>query len=174
MNIKDVSQISTKNGDKGKSKDYSNREFKKNNILFETLGTIDELSSNLGMAYHYTNFEDLMKIQRDLQSLNSFIATDPNSKVYSKLQPMSAESVKWLEEKMQNFLDQKPLEPRFTLPGSEKSIKGAYIDIARTIARRAERRLTEFVETHQRTDLDLVQSYLNRLSDYLFVLSCNI
>ncbi|MBN2876405.1 MAG: ATP:cob(I)alamin adenosyltransferase [Bacilli bacterium] len=174
MVIDKVKQVTTKKGDKGTSKDYSSRSFRKDNILFETLGTMDELSSNLGLAYHYTKNEEIIVVQKELQKINSLIATDPQSEQYKKLAKMSLEPVEWLEMKMQDLLDKKPLEPRFTLPGSEKSLNGAYIDVSRTIARRAERRLTEFVELHQRSDLELVQSFVNRLSDYLFVLSCNI
>lgn len=174
MYIKNVKQIASKLGDKGTSKDYSSREFRKDDALFEVLGTLDELSSNLGLAYHYTKHNDLIQIQKDLQKINSLIATDPFSEWYSKLEPLKDDSVIWLEKKMQDMLDAKPLEPRFTLPGSEKTINGAYLDVCRTIARRAERRLTVFVESKHRKDLGLVQSYVNRLSDYLFVLSCNI
>lgn len=174
MEIKETKQISTKSGDKGSAKDYSNREFKKNNILFEILGTIDELSSYLGLAYHFNHLEDILVIQKELQKINSLVATDPQSALYGKLQSLNSESAIWLEEKMQMMLDKKPLEPRFTLPGSEKSLNGAYIDLARAICRRAERRLTEFVETNQRDDLDQVQIYINRLSDYLYILSCNL
>jgi len=174
MYIKNVKQIASKLGEKGSSKDYSSREFKKNNILFETLGTIDELSSYLGLAYHFTKCEDIIEIQKLLQNINSQLATDPNSENYGKLNVVKEESVLWLENRMQISLDNKPLEPRFTLPGSEKSLNGAYMDVARTIARRAERRLTDFIELHQRYDLEIVQSFINRLSDYLYVLSCNL
>ncbi len=174
MDIKKVQQISSKKGDKGNAKDYSSRSFSKNDILFETLGTIDELSSNLGLAYHFVKRDDILEIQKVLQQLNSLIATDPNSEIYARLEQLRPEVVLWLENKMQEMLDLHPLEPRFALPGSEKSLNGAYLDVCRTIARRAERRLTEYINVHEREDLAVVQSYINRLSDYLFVLSWNV
>lgn len=174
MSIKETRQISTKAGDHGTSKDYSNRTFQKSHILFETLGTIDELSSQLGLAYHYCKCTDLKMIQKELQSINSLIATDPASMLYAKLPQTEERSVFWLEDKMQQLLNDHPLEPKFTLPGSEKSLNGAYVDVARAVCRRAERRLAEFVLLNQREDLNIVQSYLNRLSDFLFVLSCNL
>ncbi len=174
MKINKTNQISTKNGDKGSSNDYSSRSFKKNNILFETLGTIDELSANLGLAYHYTHLSDILTIQKELQKINSLIATDPISEQYKKLSKLEVCSVEWIEKRIQETLDLKPIEPRFTLPGSEKSLKGAYIDVSRTITRRAERRVIEFVDLNQRSDLEMIQSYMNRLSDYLYVLSCNL
>ena len=66
------------------------------------------------------------------------------------------------------------MEARFTLPGSEKTALGAYFDFARTLARKSERRVVDFSEKHDRNDLDLIKKYLNRLSDYLYVLACNI
>ncbi len=174
MQIKKVSQISTKNGDKGNTLDYSNRPFKKNNILFEVLGTIDELSSNLGLAYHYTKYEEIIRIQQTLQQINSLIATDSNSNKYDSLKKLKIDSINWLENTMQNVLNEHPLEAKFSLPGSEKSLNGAYIDVCRTITRRAERRLIELIDLHKRNDLNLVLSYINRLSDFLFVLSNNL
>lgn len=174
MKIDRIRQISTKLGDKGSSKNYSNRAFKKNDILFEVLGTIDELSSFLGLTYHYSNYENIMVIQKYLQNINSVIATDPDSENYSKITKITVNDVIWIETMLQNMLDIKPLEPRFTLPGSEKSLVGAYFDFSRTIARRAERRLVEFSDKYARTDLDLVKSFMNRLSDFLYVLSCNM
>ena len=174
MDIKKVGQISSKKGDKGSSTDYSSRSFLKSNILFEVLGTMDELSSNLGLAYHHTKYEYLLTIQKTLQTINSLIATDPNSEQYKRLKQIQIDSVVSMESLMQEILDRYPLEPRFALPGSEKSLNGAYMDICRTIARRAERRLTDLIIEQERNDLGIVQSYVNRLSDFLFVLSWNL
>ncbi|XMB71479.1 ATP:cob(I)alamin adenosyltransferase [Mycoplasmatota bacterium WC30] len=174
MYIKKVNQVATKNGDKGISKDYSNISYKKNDILFETLGSIDELNSFLGLSYHYTKCEELIFIQKELQKISAIIATNPESELYKKIELLNTENITWVEEKMQLALDNHPIEARFTLPGSEKSLNGAYLDYARTLARKAERRLTEFAEKHNRKDLNTIKSYINRLSDYLYVLSCNL
>jgi len=174
MQIKKVDQISSKNGDKGAAKDYSSRTFEKSNSLFETLGTIDELSANLGLAYHYVHYEGIITVQKNLEQINALIATDPKSEQYITLKPIGKEAIYWMEETMQIILDKHPLEPRFFLPGSEKSLEGAYLDVSRTIARRAERRLSEFIQDHKRNDLTMVQSYMNRLSDFIFVLSCHL
>lgn len=173
MKIDKLRQISTRFGDKGESKNYNNISFKKNDILFETLGTIDELSSFLGLTYHYSNYENIIIIQKHLQNINSIIATDTHSTNYTKLTQITSADIEWIELELQKVLDIKPLEPRFTLPGSEKSLVGAYFDVCRTLVRKAERRLIDFSEKYSRTDLDFVNSFMNRLSDYLFVLSCN-
>ena len=174
MKIDKLRYISTKYGDRGLSKNYNNVSYKKSDILFETLGTIDELSSFLGLTYHYSKHENIMPIQKHLQNINSTIATDPQSDNYSKITKINNKDVEWIELELQKVLDIKPLEPRFTLPGSEKSLIGAYFDFSRTLARKAERRLVYFSDKHTRSDLDIAKSFMNRLSDYLFVLSCNI
>lgn len=174
MKIDKLRQISTKFGDKGESKNYNNDSFKKSDILFETLGTIDELSSFLGLTYHYSKYENIILIQKYLQNINSIIATNPQSDNYSKITQIERADIEWIELELQKVLDLKPLDPRFTLPGSEKSLAGAYFDFSRTLARKAERRLVDFSDKHSRTDLNLVKSFMNRLSDYLYVLSCNI
>lgn len=172
--IRKIKYISTKIGDKGTSKDYSNREYRKSDILFETLGTIDELSSFLGLTYHYSKYEDIKKIQKDLQNINSVIATSPASDLYRKITMISDEDVNWLESSMQKALDIKSIEPKLFLPGSEKSLVGAYFDVCRTLARKAERRINQYAEKYHRADLKELKSYINRLSDFLFVLSCNL
>lgn len=172
--IRKIKYISTKIGDKGTSKDYNNKEYSKSDILFETLGTIDELSSFLGLTYHYSKFENIKKIQRDLQNINSIIATAPNSDLYEKITMINHEDVNWLESNMQKALDLKSIEPKLFLPGSEKSLVGAYFDVCRTLARKAERRINQYAEKYKRADLKELKSYINRLSDFLFVLSCNL
>ena len=174
MYIKNVNQVATKNGDKGISKDYSNKSYKKSDILFETLGSIDELNSFLGLCYHYTKCEDIILIQKKLQEISAVIATNPESELYHKIELLKIKDVEWIEARMQLALDNHPIEARFTLPGSEKSLNGAYLDYARTLARKAERRLNEFEEKHNRKDLDTIKSYINRLSDFLYVLSCSL
>jgi len=174
MKINKISNIATKQGDKGTSKNYNNDLYRKSDILFETLGSIDELSSFLGLTYHFSNLNRIIIIQNDLQKLSSVIATSPKSDLYSKIQMITVEDVISLEAKMQKELDKKSIEPKLFLPGSEKSNIGAYFDVCRTKARRAERRIDEFILKHDRHDLEIVRSYINRLSDYLFVLSCNL
>ncbi len=174
MKLDNIKHVSTKIGDKGTSKNYSNETYRKSDTLFNVLGTLDELSSFLGLAYHYVKYEDIKNIQINLQNLMTLVATSPNSNNYEKIEKCDQSKIDKMEATMQSLLDKSPLEPKFYLPGSEKSKEGAYLDICRVIARRAERRLDEFVISHKRTDLDKVRKYLNRLSDYLFILSCTL
>lgn len=173
MSINKLAHISTKLGDSGTSKNFNNEKYRKSDILFEVLGSFDELSSQLGLIYHFYMDENIKTIQKNLQCISSQIATSPDSDLYSKIEKLESETITNLESKMEFLLKKTPLEPRLYLPGSEKSKNGAYFDVCRTIARRAERRLDEFIQRHKRTDLNLVSSYVNRLSDYLFILSFN-
>ena len=171
MTISSIKQISTKKGDKGQSRNYNNESYDKDDILFETLGTLDELNSYLGLTYHFSELNFIKIIQSNLQYISSIIASNPNSDLYLKLRKLDITDVTLIEDKIQILLDHKPLENHFFLPGSEKSKKGAYYDVCRAIARRAERRVVEFSKVKNRSDLDIVKQYMNRLSDLLFLLS---
>ncbi len=173
MKIDNVHIISTKKGDQGTSKNYSNQSFSKDDILFDTLGTIDELSSHLGLTYHHTNYEKIKVIQTTLQAINALIATDlsVHPERYEALRKINDKDIVALEEEGQKHLQQNPLEPRFVLPGSEATLGGAYCDLARAVCRRAERTLVRYVNTTNRRDLEGPKKYLNRLSDFLFILA---
>lgn len=173
MKIKDVNTISTKKGDSGTSKNYSNQTFTKDDILFETLGSMDELSSILGLTFHHSNYEKIKTYQTTLQAINALIATDRNANEerYDKLRQINEKDIEALEAEGQRHLDQNPLEPRFVLPGSEASPSGAYFDLSRAVCRRAERTLVRYVNHTQRQDLVYAQKFLNRLSDLLFILA---
>jgi cob(I)alamin adenosyltransferase len=79
--------------------------------------------------------------------------------------------IQFIEDHLQATLNTYPSNDSFYLPGTEKTKLGAYLDVCRAIARRAERRLVSFVKKHRRKDLVFAQKYINRLSDLLFVLS---
>lgn len=169
--IKNYETISTKNGDKGMSRNYSNELISKSDILFDVLGNIDELSSLLGLIYHKTTFKDPLKvIQKVLQHINSVIATTDERR-RNTLVKVTDVDVMYLETLEQKLLNDTEIKPVFVLPGSDTSLEGAYFDMARSVARRAERFLTKFYMIHERTDLGLEARYLNRLSDLLFILS---
>jgi ATP:cob(I)alamin adenosyltransferase len=171
MSISKLNQISTKKGDKGSSKNYNNEVYDKDDSLFEALGTIDELNSYLGLTYHYSKVSLIKQIQLYLQNISSLVATNPKSAHYGSLNKIDEDDVTLLEDHIENLLEEKPLENQFYLPGSEKSIAGAYFDVCRTIARRAERRIVSFSKHHKREDLDVIKKFMNRLSDLFFLLS---
>jgi cob(I)alamin adenosyltransferase len=171
MPVTRLEQISTKKGDSGKSKNYNDDAYKKDDILFETLGTIDELSSFLGLTYHEVKLPIIKTVQENLQTINSMIATKPSSQLYQKISYITDVDLQFIEDHIQATLNTYPSNDSFYLPGTEKTKEGAYFDVCRTIARRAERRMVSFVRKHKRKDLLFAQKYMNRLSDLLFVLS---
>ena len=168
--IDDYRVISTTSGDKGLSRNYSNVELSKSNILFETLGDIDELSSSLGIIYHMTEDKDIIRLmQTKLQNICSIIATSVDSSRRDSLKQITNDDILVLEELEQQLLNETVIEPLFVLPGSDTSKLGAQYDLSRAITRRAERSLVIFVEINRRNDLTYCLKYLNRLSDLLFI-----
>jgi cob(I)alamin adenosyltransferase len=171
MKLERYTQISTKSGDKGHSSNYNNQRFRKDDLLFDTIGTIDELSSLLGIVYHYSKHGDLIKrIQLKLQHINSLIATT-KQEMFEGLNKVTEEDIRYLEEQEQALLETVTIERMFVLPGSEGSKESAYLQLARAVTRRAERHLVRFVYENDRHNLDDALRYLNRLSDLLFILA---
>jgi len=164
--------IVTKGGDKGRTSLYNGRRVSKDHIRIEICGTLDELSSYLGVAKSLIKVRSIRKIleliQKDLFILNAEIATEAKS--LKKLQKrIGAKSIAWLQERIIE-LEAKAKGKRggFSLAGANKI--SSNLDLARTITRRAERR----VVTLQRKKLlknKHILIYLNRLSDLLYLLS---
>lgn len=171
--ISNARHISTKSGDEGFSRNYSNDKLIKTDILFDTLGNIDELSSILGVCFHETNIykKEIVNIQKDLQNIMSIIATNFEDKNYAKLTKITIKDINNLENIEQTILDSKPLQPRFVLPGSDSSKEGSYFDLSRAVARRCERSVIKFKDYNKREDLGLVLKYLNRVSDLLYIMA---
>ncbi len=171
MKIQKISQVSTKTGDKGYSFTYSGEKISKGDVLFEVLGDIDELSSFLGLAYHFHKSDNLITIQRILQRLASMFATSFEHPNYSKLNKITDEDVSWLEAQSTRIIESSSIEAGFALPGSYSSLAGAYLDICRAVTRRTERTITRYLSKNKRGDLDTCFKFINRLSDYLFILA---
>lgn len=170
--IKDYQVISTKKGDKGTSKNYSNESYRKTDILFDTLGTFDELTSFLGLAYHYAPYkDDIQMIQKDIQFINSIIATNPLDHDRRKIRLFDDSDVERLEKIEAKVLENTEIAPRFVLPGSDSSKAGAYLDVCRAVSRKAERMLNRFYDLKERTVDGKVLAYVNRLSDLLFIMA---
>lgn len=162
-------KIYTKTGDEGTTSLFGGKRVSKSELRIDTYGTVDELNSWIGVLrdqeVNQKRKDILIEIQDRLFTIGSILATEPeNTKV--KIPSLSESDVAFLEKGMDDM--DTLLQPMrfFVLPGGHVSISWGHV--ARTVCRRAERLV---ISLHQLEKVDpLVIKYLNRLSDYLFVL----
>jgi len=160
-------KIYTKVGDKGYTKQVTGKMVPKYDLQIEALGAIDELDSWVGYCAANLSKEtkeiqpELTEIQRNLYLLQADLVVKTHNE-------MSLELTTKMEKRIDELV--KIVEPirAFILPGGKKS--GASLQYARTLARRAERRIAELNEKQEPVSAEIMQ-YLNRLSDYLFELA---
>lgn len=170
LNAKNSMKIYTKTGDEGTTSLFGGKRVSKADLRIDTYGTVDELNSFLGLVrdqeVNLKRKESLVNIQNTLFVIGAILATEPgNTKV--KIPSLHEDDVSFLEKEIDSM--ETELEPMrfFVLPGGHPAV--SFCHVARTVCRRAER-LT--IALHdQETVNPLVIKYLNRLSDYLFVLS---
>lgn len=164
-------KVYTKTGDKGKTSLIGGTRVQKDHIRIESYGTVDELNSWIGLIRVQELEEDvaktLVEIQDRLFTVGSSLATDPERSPKTKMPDLIETDIELLEQEMDKMNEVLPPMKFFVLPGGNNTI--SYLHIARTICRRAERKVIEL--GHENFVAPLVQQYLNRLSDYLFVLS---
>jgi cob(I)alamin adenosyltransferase len=163
-------KIYTKTGDQGTTGLFGGKRVSKSNIRIDTYGTVDELNSWIGLLrdleINKNRVDVLIEIQDRLFTTGSILATEPNnSKV--KIPDLVDADIQLLEKEIDRMDSE--LEPMksFILPGGHQSV--SYCHIARTVCRRAERLTVQLQEEEPINTM--VIKYLNRLSDYLFVLS---
>ncbi len=170
-------KIYTKTGDKGSTALFGGTRVSKNHLRIEAYGTIDELNSYIGLIKDqeidgFTK-KDLIQIQNDLFTLGAMLATPPEKETLKSgkerlnIPKVTEKSIKFLEEKIDFMNDSLPQMTHFILPGGHTTV--SYCHIARCVCRRAERCSVTLNE--QETVSSDVLMYLNRLSDYLFVLA---
>lgn len=163
-------KIYTKTGDKGTTALFGGKRVSKADLRIETYGTVDELNAYVGLVRDQLVNENrkpiLVEIQDRLFTIGSILATEPgNTKV--KVPSLLQDDIAVLEKEI-DFMDaQLPAMKSFVLPGGHQSV--SFCHVARTVCRRAER-LVIALDATEKTDALVIQ-YLNRLSDYLFMLS---
>jgi|SRR5690606_4487867 len=170
-------KVYTKTGDKGTTALFGGTRVPKHHIRIESYGTVDELNSHIGlirdqdMNPHYKKV--LEHIQDRLFTLGAILATDPekltlkNGKERLNIPKISEENIQYLENEIDAMDSELPPMTHFVLPGGHTTV--SYCHIARCVCRRAER-LSVHLHELEPTD-ERVLTYLNRLSDYLFVLA---
>jgi len=164
-------KIYTKTGDSGSTSLIGGTKVSKSELRIEAYGTIDELNSFIGLCRDLivnTNARSILQeVQDRLFTIGSALAVDPDKDSKLKIPDLHESDVILLEGQIDTMNDFLPPMKNFVLPGGHVTVSN--IHIARCVCRRAERLCVRLLET-SRESHPLIIKYLNRLSDYLFVL----
>ena len=167
-------KIYTKTGDNGETSLFGGKRVKKYHVNIQAYGTVDELNSWVGLLKdEITTMNEkkiLINIQNNLFVIGSHLACGEDSKLISKLPSLNDNSITELENAIDVMQSALEVMKNFVLPGGH--ILSSYSHIARCVCRRAERLTIEISD--QIKINPLIIQYLNRLSDFLFVLSRKI
>ena len=167
-------KIYTKSGDKGKTSLIGGKRVSKDDIQIDAYGTIDELNSNLGLLRDYCSIESdksfILNIQKDLFIIGSLLAVDYSKKSNEQRIDFSQNKIILIENKIDEIDLSLSKMTNFIIPGGHVTVSTCHI--SRSICRRAERKCIKFAKQFELNNDILI--YLNRLSDYLFVLSRKI
>jgi cob(I)alamin adenosyltransferase len=165
-------RIYTRTGDKGSTSLIGGVRVPKNHIRIESYGTVDELNSQLGLVNDLTQDTEvtdwIREVQDRLFTLGAELATAPDKDVKMKLPDLHAEDITWLEGRIDFMNEGLPEMRSFIIPGGNAGASACHV--ARCICRRAERICVGMVEDGEAIP-ELAVGYLNRLSDFLFVLA---
>lgn len=169
-------KIYTKTGDQGTTSLFGGSRVSKTNIRIDAYGAIDELNSWLGLIrdqdIDVQHKKTIIKIQNDLFTIGSVLATDPKKAILKtgkerlNITTIKETDIHFLEQEMDVMNSSLPAMTHFILPGGHQTV--SYCHIARTVCRRAERKSTALFE--KKPFETSILAYINRLSDYLFVL----
>jgi cob(I)alamin adenosyltransferase len=165
-------KIYTKTGDKGKTSLIGGTKVLKSHLRIDSYGNVDELNSHLGLLGDYINTDAAIAVIREIQdrlfTIGSSLACDPEKESGLKIPDLKEEDITFLEKEMDRMNEELPAMTSFLIPGGNVAVSQAHV--ARCVCRRAERSCVFLSSNGEFVEL-LVIKYLNRLSDYLFVLS---
>jgi cob(I)alamin adenosyltransferase len=163
-------KIYTKKGDEGSTSLIGGTKVLKSIQRIEAYGTVDELNSYIGWVRDLCQIEKqkitLLEIQDRLFTIGSLLASDPE-KSKMKLPELKEADIEFLEKEIDNMNEELPEMKFFILPGGHPTVSCCHV--SRCVCRRAERAVVHLAESSPVDKLTL--KYLNRLSDYLFVLA---
>lgn len=163
--------VTTKTGDKGLSSLANGERVSKDNLIFEVIGNLDELNSWLGLVAVKMEFEFsehrkyILELQDTLFYIGAEVAQSPKAKLKQAALTKLENEATVIQESMKDGWHTK-----FVLPGGTDL--GANLDIARTVCRRCERSMV--LLHNQRPVNQMLIKYINRLSDYLYLLRCYV
>ena len=165
-------KIYTKTGDKGKTSLIGGTKVLKSHARIEAYGTVDELNSNIGLCRDLiadNDVRDLLKeIQDRLFTIGSALACDPEKETQLKIPDLKETDVSFLEDAMDKMDSELPPLQFFIMPGGHPTV--SHLHISRCVCRRAERLVVDLLISNEDHD-NLIIKYINRLSDYLFLLA---
>jgi len=165
-------KIYTKTGDQGTTSLIGGTKVSKAHIRIETYGTVDELNSWIGLLSDQIKHKHSNKILKEIQdrlfTIGSSLACDPEKVPKMKIPDLKEADVEWLEKEIDRMNEKIPPMKSFILPGGHMSVSSAHV--ARCVCRRCERLCVLLKEKDMFVE-PLVLKYLNRLSDFLFVLA---
>jgi cob(I)alamin adenosyltransferase len=165
-------KIYTKTGDLGRTSLIGGTKVAKSHLRIESYGGVDELNSYIGLINDLLAHPDLSIILREVQdrlfTIGSSLACDPDKDSSLKIPDLKVSDVELLEKEIDRMNEVLPEMRSFILPGGHPTI--SHIHIARCVCRRAERNCVN-LQSHDSFVEPLVLQYINRLSDYLFVLA---
>lgn len=165
-------KIYTKTGDEGKTSLIGGTKILKSDLRIEAYGTVDELNSYIGLVNDYCTDEhskvSLKEIQDRLFTIGSSLACDPAKETKLHIPDLHESDIVLLENEIDKMNESLPEMKHFILPGGHPAVSVTHI--ARCVCRRAERCCVN-LKSHESTVAPLIIKYLNRLSDYLFVLA---
>jgi cob(I)alamin adenosyltransferase len=169
------SNLYTRTGDAGTTSLVGGERVAKNSVRLEAYGTIDEFSSFIGMLLSSKDipqpvYDILIHTQNKLFNIGAYLATDSTSDKPATLYGLNQDDITKLEKAIDTLDADTPAVHAFVLPGGSQA--SALAHVARTVCRRAERRILDLAQTAPVSSL--VLEYINRLSDYLFIVARNI
>ena len=167
-------KLYTKTGDDGTTALLSGKRVSKHHVRVKAYGTVDELNVWIGMIRNFetddNSMNSLIIIQQELMTIASQLADDTSlevSKLVDILEPIGRENVEFLENQIDIIGDELQELKNFVIPGGHVAV--SYAHLARCSCRRAERFITELNQIESVPDI--IIAYINRLSDYLFILA---
>jgi cob(I)alamin adenosyltransferase len=165
-------KIYTKTGDKGTTSLIGGTKVPKSHLRIEAYGTVDELNSFIGLCKDLLTDEQgqkiLLEVQDRLFTIGSSLACDPIKEPKMRIPDLKEADIELLEKKIDWMEETIPSMKNFILPGGHTTL--SHLHIARCVCRRAERCCVR-LELESLEVEEIIIKYLNRLSDYLFVLS---